>query len=478
MNIVKCPNPSCPFQFDAALVPPGAVIACPQCRLQFQLPQVAAPPPPPVAAEPEFLQPEEPTESAPPERTDRRRDRDRHDDEREKPAAAGRKRVIATDAPPPRKGNAAALLAVVAVGFVFICGGGAVGLLFLFGVFKKPASNTTPYNYADYNLAYSGPGDGWEKDDTTRDRLKMTMACFKHTSPEGYIAVRAVKTEGAASKADLFPAVREVLNNKDNFDEVDEELTPTEAKFLGATAERYEFLAMYKKADGSETGCRGEVHAVAVGTLKVWVYCWAERDRFGELAPAFEAFRAGFKVDQPKGGETKIPRQAKEYPTGGRSCVLTDTEGVWREQKDPKSQDADADLWLAGFKRSAATGQSDQKSSADLIVARLKPDGDAREQAKKHILGVFNFGAGDVLNDLSGEPVGDAPSSGPVADSPDVVRFTKKDPNASSADKLIVFKVIDAGGERVVAYAACHPKQASYWEQRLMLLVGTLKGVR
>lgn len=477
MTIVKCPNPSCPFQFDAALVPPGAVIACPQCRLQFQLPQAAAdPPPPPAADEPEFLQPEEPAADVPPERTERRREGGRG--EKPKPAPAARRRGTTPadpEARPPRKGNAAALIAVVVVGFVFICGGGSVGLLFLLGAFKKPAANTSPYTYPEYTLSYQGPGDGWEEDRGTRDHLKMNLACFKRTAPEGYIAVRAVKTEGAASKADLFPAVRELLNNKDNFEDVDEELTPTEAKFLGGTAEKYEFLGVYKKTD---TGCRGEVYAVAVGTLKVWVYCWAERDRFAELAPAFEQFRAGFKVES-KAGETKIQRQVKDFRTPAGLYQLTDAEGLWQEQKDPKSQDPEGDLWLAGSQRSAATGRTDPKPSANLIVARLKPDGEANAQAKKHILEQFNYGAGDVLNDLAGDPLGDAPAGGPVAASAEVVRFTKKDPNTTgSADKLIVYKVIDAGGERVVAYASCHPKQGSYWEQRLMLLVGTLKGLK
>ena len=43
MTPAKCPNPSCPFLFDPSQVPPGAVIACPQCGLRFTL----APPPPP-----------------------------------------------------------------------------------------------------------------------------------------------------------------------------------------------------------------------------------------------------------------------------------------------------------------------------------------------------------------------------------------------------------------------------------------------
>jgi hypothetical protein len=43
-------------------------------------------------------------------------------------------------------------------------------------------------------------------------------------------------------------------------------------------------------------------------------------------------------------------------------------------------------------------------------------------------------------------------------------------------NKLIVFAAVDSGGKRVVAYARSTLKEAGYWEQRMMLIVGTLKG--
>src|SRR5688572_24944463 len=172
MNIVKCPNPSCPFQFDATLVPPGAVIACPQCRLQFQLPQAAAAPAaPPPPAGPEVLEPNDE-----PERGGRRRGRGR---DREEPVVVSRRNE-------PKKGSAAAVIALLVVGLAFLCGGGGVGGAFLLGWFKTGrTSDTSPYTYPEYALSYAGPGEGWTQDDDTRSFMKVKLACFKHDSPEG-----------------------------------------------------------------------------------------------------------------------------------------------------------------------------------------------------------------------------------------------------------------------------------------------------
>lgn len=464
MNIVKCPNPSCPFQFDAKLVPPGAVIACPQCRLQFQLPQAAAAPPtvaPPTmtggvtkvlpAADNQF------------EQGERRRGRGR---EREEPLVRSRRNDV------PKKGSGAALVAVLVVGVAFLCCGGGVGGVFLFGLFKGGrTADTTPYTYPEYALSYSGPGEGWAQDDDTRRFMKVKLASFKHDSPEGYIAVEVQKSEGQAGTVGLLPPVKAILF--DRFDDVDETLTPVEATLLGTPGEKYEFAGLYKKTG---TGCRGEVHAVAVRNVKVWVYTWAERDRFEELVPAFDQFRAGMRLEG-KATEPRIQKQRSEFRTPGGLYTLADGEGLWKRQEDPTLQDAAGDLWLVGAERVATTGLLQAKPSANLVVAVLDPTGDAKEQAKAHILSANTDGA--EVNEQAGDPLGEAPSEGPVAASDAVVRFTMKYPGTTgSADKLVVFSVADSGGKRVVAYAWCELKKKDYWEQRLMLLVGTLKALK
>src|SRR5262245_24361337 len=43
-QMLKCPNPSCPYVFDPSLVPAGVVLSCPRCGMQFTLGPPAAPP--------------------------------------------------------------------------------------------------------------------------------------------------------------------------------------------------------------------------------------------------------------------------------------------------------------------------------------------------------------------------------------------------------------------------------------------------
>ncbi len=476
MNIVKCPNPSCPFQFDATLVPPGAVIACPQCRLQFQLPTVAAATTaPPPAAEPEVLDTDPPPADDKPTRGERRRDRDRKG---EADAMGGRQRRSrdtdkGDDAPPPRKGNTALLLVVMAVGFAFICCGGGAAVLWVLGGGGRKPSNTSPYSYPDYALSYSGPGTGWEEDKETQGQWKFRLDGFRSKSPEAYIAVQVMKTEGEAGKGDLLPAATAAL--RDKFDDLDEKLTPTEAKLLGATAEMYDFSGVYN-ASATKPGCRGEVYAVAVRNLKVWVYCWAERDKFDDLKPTFEAFRAGMRLDT-KANEPKIQRATTEFRTNLGLYTLTDTEGIWKKQTDPTRQDLAADLWVAGFRRVATTGQLEPKANADLVIAVIDPKGDAKTQAKAHILDQFADGA--ATTEQAGDPVGESPSGGAVAASDKVVRMTMKYPGSDrSIEKMMVYSVVDSGGKRVIAYAWCQLSVAGYWEQRLMLVTGTLKPLK
>lgn len=341
----------------------------------------------------------------------------------------------------------------------------------MLGMLQKKPSNTSPYTYPEYTLSFSGPGEGWAEDKDTQGTMKVNLACFKRAAPEAYIAVRAIKTEGEAGKGDLLPMAMAVL--KERFEDLDEEVKPVEVKFLGVPAERYDLTGVYKTR---ELGCRIEVYAVAVRNLKVWVYCWGERDQFDQLAPQFEAFRAGMRVEG-KAAETKIQRTKTDFRTGSGLYTLTDTEGLWKKQDDPTRKDPAGDLWLTGSKRVATTGLPERNSSADLVVAVLDPMGDAKEQAQAHI--VAQDTEGGVVQVQSGDPVGEAPASGPVAASDDVVRFTKKYPDTTgTADKMIVFRVVDSGGKRVVAYAWCQPKDASYWEQRMMLMVGTLKGLK
>jgi hypothetical protein len=222
-------------------------------------------------------------------------------------------------------------------------------------------------------------------------------------------------------------------------------------------------------------GCRGEVHACVVRNFAYWVYTWAPVANFDQHAEAFQQFRDGITLTTAtaKSGFVPPKKADKSFRSKSGLFTLIDSEGLWAEQTDPTRQDAAAELWLKGSGKSATTGQASGEK-ADLVVAVLTPEGEPKEQAQAHILKQVTDGA--TVDELQGDPTGEAPRGGEVKVSDTVTRLKLTYKDGPSANKLVVFTTVDTGEKRVVAYALCSLRETSYWEQRLMLIVGTLKG--
>jgi hypothetical protein len=441
-TILKCPNPSCPFQFDAATVPPGATVACPQCQSRFTLGPAV-----PVAAAPAAapLLPGEP--AVPPA----------------EPRRPKRPRVIERAAAPNRNTSTASsiLIALFVVGGLTLVTGGVAGVGYVLGWFTPPdpTANAPAVTFDDYHIGLPKAADGWTRDEPTRAALGVNLLAFKRTAPDGWMAVEAKKFDFAAKPGELRPRAYDRL--KAQFDELDEELKGEEAKVFGQPGERYEFRGVYRPAS---VGVRGEVFACVVQNYAYWVYLWAPADGYEQLADSFARFRAGIRLTVPAGKAPPPPKKTEKYfRTKGGLFLLADAEGLWTEQADPTTQDAAAELWLRGANK-----------GANLVVAVLPLEGEPKTQAREHILKQF-VADGSEVAEQTGDPTGDAPSSGEVPPSDAVTRIKVTDRERPSANKLIVFGTLDVADKRVVAYATCPLKEASYWEQRLMLIVGTLK---
>jgi hypothetical protein len=437
-TILKCPNPTCPFRFDASTVPAGAVVACPQCRYQFTL----DPLPPP----------------AEPSSADLTADRPRSRKVIEKPSARG------TGA------SGSVLLAVMAVGAAALIGGGVMFVGYLAGWFTPAGANRGPATkFDEYAVSIPVPPDPWFRDEPTRAALGVNLLAFRNADAPGWIAVEAKKYDAAAKAGELRPRVVERLTRQ--FDELDAELTAEETTFLGRPGEKYTFRGVYRPTGAA---CRGEVYAAVAKNFAYWVYTWAPDAEFDTHADTFAQFRTGVSVSVSGGSAPAAPkRTGKSFRTKSGLFTLIDGEGLWAEMANPTFQDAAAELWLKGTGRSAATGQPTSQK-ADVVVVVLDPDGDPRAQAQDHVLKQVADGA--TVEEQTGPPAGDAPTTGEVAPTDAVTRLRLKyGPEFDAGvNKLAVFAAVDVGKRRVVAYALCPLSQAGYWEQRLMLIVGTL----
>ncbi len=445
-NILKCPSPTCTFRFDASLVPANAVIACPQCRMQFSLgPNVVSPPPAAQASKPEVE--EDPT----PRRS--------------------KKNSIASR---PEKGttsNQGLMIALVVVGLVILGVGGFFLIGTMMGMFTvavtgPKAGSGAGAKFESYGITIPSPPDGWEKDDSARTAFGNNLLVYARKKPEAWMAFEGKKVEFAAKEAELKPKMMERL--KAQFAELDETLEPQPATLMGFAGQKYEFGGIYKLTGNA---CRGEVYTCVTKNYMYWMYAWWPKDDFTDQA-SIDVTRKALEFNGGTSLTVKTKPPEKTFRSRSGLFQLADTEGLWIQQPDPTSFDAKADILLKGQGKNPATGKPSTEQ-ANLAVVILKAEGTAKEQAVAHILKQYT--TDPVVTDLNAPSDAEAPASGDVTPADNIARFTLTYPGSdASANMLIVYSVIDVNDQRIVAYADASLKQKSYWEQRLMLILGTL----
>lgn len=503
MAIMKCPNPNCTFQFDSAQVPPGAVLACPQCGLQFTLgpaPAAAAPPAPAYAAAPQ------PPYGA--------------------PAAPAGYPGYAPAAPvgypgygtPPGYGAAAGTdlgsapgpdvvgmaeedLAVggtvrtparrsggfggtiLALGGVILLVAVAVGVVVVSmvarrGQLPRGGGGANEFQKADLNFAFGKPGEGWAPDPATQNALGVNAFAFKKGEGDAWIAFSAKDYKDQDVRpSEVKERVLEHLNKA--FDNLPPELPPEPVEWAGHKAEKYTFRAVYKPTGEP---CEGEAYTLGYKGVAYWYYSWAPEKSAADRAEELTALRNGFRTldMREKWEPTKLSERVLRSKAG--LYKLIDYGQVWAEpkSKDPADEDPKADLIRTGTLKNQ--GRGDFRPTAELVVMVIDGGADPLDAGKSYVEKRYQAFAkirGDAITfaDLTGDPEGDPPVGPETSDAPVArVKLTVGGADAfRSADKLIVISAVAAEGKVVVAEASCPWKERAVWERRLMQLLGSLK---
>jgi hypothetical protein len=330
-----------------------------------------------------------------------------------------------------------------------------------------PKAGTGPgAKFENYGITIPSPPDGWEKDDSARTAFGNNLLVYGRKKPDAWMAFEGRKVDFQAKESELKPKMMERL--KARFSELDETLEPQPAKLMDFPAQKYEFGGIDKL---SSQACRGEVYVCVTKNYMYWMYAWWPKDDFADHA-SIDVTRNALIFN---GGSSLVVKQKpaeKTFRSRSGAYQLADTEGLWTQQPDPTSFDAKADLHLKGQGKNPATNKPSSET-ANLAVVILKAEGNAKEQAMAHILKQYT--TEPVVTELNAPSDAEAPASGEVTPADNVARFTLTYPGSDpSANMLIVYSVIDVKDQRIVAYADATLKQKSYWEQRLMLILGTL----
>lgn len=458
---LKCPNPSCPYLFDPSRVPPGVVLTCPRCGMQFTLgPPQAAPPPPPAVHE-----------MAP------QADLSAFGGISSEPEAG-------PDEPRRRSFSAAgeaSTLQIVIIAFIcfsLLAGVGTVIYMTFGGHSPNRGGGGLDKQLRQHNLSFEVPGAPWARDEDTRARLGSPFVlAFKRTEPDAFIAIGA---RDFSTREPRIGEMKEALNRvlDRTFDELNR-YQIADAKFLGQPAiEAFRFDA--KSKDGPTM--KGICYSTSYKGIGYWYLAWASEKDVAEQADVFDAIRDQLKLEKHR--ETWMARQAPINTFAGRNLgyQVLDGDDLWEEADPAKrpatGEDAKADILLLSKKQMG----KDFSEEATLIAMILERDGDdPLAQGVKYVkaqqtarVKESNEAFTPMFLERKGDPQGDPPSNPGIETPAPVARFQMTVPGAASVSKLLVISAAKIGDKVVVVLAWCSWQDREVLEAKLTQIAGSL----
>lgn len=492
-NMLKCPNPSCPYVFDPALVPVGVVLSCPRCAMQFTLgpPQASAPTAGPTAG---MTAPSLPTRPAGPRPAPPPPPESEFEDVGRDAADEGYDR---DERLPARGSNKAQPFILAGIVAVLLAG---AGLALFFKIRNRNAVETAPTDsvtrYKDINIGMDGLPAGWLADDNLRVRLESPFAAgFKRDTPEAYAAFGAFDP-----KNDRLPRPRVMRNHMHRpfpklfvMDQFREE-PPVAADWLGAPIAATEpFTNGFKFRAPSSDGLvwMGEVYAVERQGIAYYWLSWCKESDFEELKPDFAAFRAKFKtLDQRTKWVPKQPNVA-EYKGDKVAYTITDSDpdpkDGWKElpERDVTAlkldaPDTDKRLYISVTPEWDTRARPDE---AELTVYLIDAAGDPTQAARKYAEDMetariksagadFTFTIKELTADVPLQ--GDDVPKAPHATTP-VVRLLTNVKESKSANQLLVVSGIRVDNKTVVVIASCPAVKQKVFEKKLVQIASSLR---
>jgi hypothetical protein len=518
MSSLKCPNPSCSFVFDPSLFPPGSVLTCPRCAMQFtlgpssasrlayppgvssQIPAAAAgypgyppsslpgsgyspgyaaahpayppgyPPPPPYAAPPANPNQAYPTTSPPGSPFS--------------PAAPGLEFAEESESrdrsklvPKRRSGDfGSAILAIAGVMMLLM-----IGLTFVFFAIRSKQglisqseiTSTTELRNLEFNFALAKPPEGWLRDQETQNSLGVNVVAYRRSEPVAWVALGVSDFEKRNPKPyELQKKMTDQLLRV--FDNLPEQLATKDGELAGHPAQLCEFRGVYKPTGDT---CFGYCYLLAYQGIGYWLYLWAPERNFGSVGQELMQVKAGFRtLDLRDDWKERAPQQ-RVYLSPDKTYRVTDYERLWEKpkRKDPKDEDELADLFLQAQLKSKE--RNDFPPTADFVVLILgEAAGDPLAAARDYIERRYKRIPEISVQEWTGEPAGDPPV-GPEENDKPVVRLKVSYGSDAlrSADKLVVFTAIPIGDRTIVAEGSCSWRERAIWERRLMQLTRSLR---
>lgn len=489
-NMLKCPNPSCPYVFDPSQVPVGVVLSCPRCGMQFTLGPPAAAntaPPPNHPSGPSY--PTGPTGYGAPSAPQQ----EQVNPELEE---VGRTALEDRDpdAPlPGRRTNKAQVFILAGIAAVLMAG---TALAIIFKLMHRPEAETGDglTKIPDINIGIGTLPEEWKHDDTKKNEFGSPyVRSYRRTNPEAYLVLGANEPGKNVKRmplpSELHRGLRKPLPKIFDMSSL-QELDPLETKWLDqAIAPEHGFKFRAQSQDGLPW--IGEAYAVAYKGFAYYWISWCGEADFEKLQPEFAAIRSKFKLLDAREGWTPSGVISTDYkgdkvPYTLSDATLSDTEQTWKEIRTDeypalKAAEPDLDRRL----RMSYTPQGDRKArpdTAELSVFILDGSGDPLQVARKYVedretarIRAANAEfAPPTFKERTDPPEGDPIATDVPATTP-VVRLESNVKDSRDAARLIVASGLKVGDKIVVVECWCEFSRRRVFETKFIQIASSLR---
>ena len=448
-NLFPCPNSQCNYQFDADMLPPAAMVTCPLCRTRFPY-RAAKPVTAPAAEGGEDAVPPGP-------------------------------RVVNLRNQPKYGGIWVTMLWIAGFG-LFLAG--LMTAMYLWSRPRVPRGGTE-VSEERLNFKMDPLPSGWEEDMKSREGLALNVFVRKRTSPDGWIGMFAEdfkdRNPRAGELRDRMLSRLKTYGRNMNFVEL------AESKWMGQPGQGYQF-----QGDFNDVAIIGECVAVSYKGIGYIFYAWAtDRDWEavkGELMDLRgKVRRAGYREKwTEEQTNTKVYSQAKPaYRLEDRDAAWQQAvpleEGVVAKKNDynidPKEIDPAASFaFRARFQIKVGGDTRQHAAEAKALVLELPQGADPLETAKKHLIERIKKDYAGDPPEITLEPMAKSPANIPLpADGPVMARLLFRDPLDKDNKHMYVISAINADGMTIVVETDVLERNASYVEEWMVHLAGSLR---
>lgn len=479
-QLLKCPNPSCSFIFDAAGLPPGAVLICPRCTMRFTLgplpPTSAAgrtatsgevaspgndtsplatagiPSPTPYASS--ALPTETPWTAVEPSV-----DRPIHASNRLKSAAV-------------------ALIVVAALGLA----GYAVWYNMHLPVEHSPAAKAV--HYRDLNISFASPGEPWTTADDLRAQIGApVLAAFQYSDQTATVLLAARNYDKREPRNDeLQETLLKLLRRIVDLNSLTR-MPPDEQEWMGLQLGGFRFRAQSRD---EQTILSGQAYYASHKGVAYWFVGWTSESAYEQMKPEFARVRSHCQLLNLREQWRPTLPPAAPYKNTQIGYAFYDPSGVWKEETDEevvKARDPQADKSLT--LKLYAQGQHRDLAKEGFLLVYVLPGGEEPLQVARHYveksrqeeLQRANADLKVEFQERTEPPEGELPASG-LESGVSVLRLRSTVKNALQQNRLHVLAAIKVRDGRVVAlHGWCDWNDRFAVEPHLIQVVSTLRSL-